>query len=170
MHPLTALVCGDVFPDGSIGEVLSHLADNLDRLLVKAAALKKGTDPVEMALYGPFLGRATLEVSLTAICARFDPFRVLAIRRSQLAPEFDISSRNPLAFSWSADVRGEEKFKDWSQQPNIKELQRALLSKHFHDIFWQEAFTAVLDTVPMHRGAEWMRHLQKINPEDSQIA
>jgi hypothetical protein len=165
MHPLTALICGDALPGGSMGEVLSHLADNLDRLLVKGSALRKGTDSVDIALYGPFLGRATLEVSLTAICARFDPFRVLAIRRSQMVPEFDIKSRNPLAFNWSADVQGDDKPKDWEQKPNLKELQRALLCKHFHDVFWQEAFTLVLDSVPTLRGAEWMGRLKKIYPE-----
>jgi len=165
MHPLTAIVCGDVFPEGSLGEVLSHLADNLDRLLMKAHALKNGTDAVEIALYGPFLGRATIEVSLTAICARFDPFRVLAIRRSQKEPEFDTSIRNRLAFNWAADVQGEEKPKDWADNPYVKELQRALLCRHFHDVFWQEAFTLVLDSVPIHRGSEWMGHLKKIYPE-----
>jgi hypothetical protein len=148
-----------------MGEVLSHLADNLDRLLAKSSALKKGSDVVDIALYGPFLGRSIIEVSLTAIFARFDPFRVLAIRRSQMVPEFDMRSRNPLAFNWSVDVQGEEKPKDWAQKPNVKEIQRALLCKHFHDVFWQEAFTLVLDSVPVHRGAEWMSRLKKIYPE-----
>ena len=165
MHPLTTLVCGETFPDGSMGEVLTHLAENLDRLLAKASALKNAADAVDMALYGPFLGRATIEVSLTAICARFDPFRILAIRRSQLVPEFDTKSRNPLAFNWSVDVQGDEKPKDWAQKPTMKELQRALLCKHFHDVFWQEAFTIVLDTAPTERGAEWLGRLRKIDPE-----
>jgi hypothetical protein len=165
MHPLTALICGDDLPTGSMGEVLSHLSDSLDRLLVKGSALKKQVDAVDKALYGPFLGRATIEVSLTAICARFDPFRVLAIRKSQIVPDFDTTSRNPLAFNWSADVQGDEKPKDWDQKPKAKELQRALLCKHFHDVFWQEAFTLALDSVPMHRGDEWMRRLKNIDPE-----
>ena len=47
----------------------------------------------------------------------------------------------------------------------MKELQRALLCKHFHDVFWEEAFKSLLDSVPMHRGADWMKRLQKIEPE-----
>lgn len=165
MHPLTVLVCGDNLPKGSIGQVLSHLADNLDRLIAKSSALKKGSDAVDFALYGPFLGRAIIEVSMTAIFARLDPFRVLAIRRSQMAPEFDISFRNPLALNWSVDVQGDEKPREWAQKPHLKDLQRALLCKHFHDVFWQEAFTLVLDSVPSHRGFEWMARLKKIDPE-----
>jgi hypothetical protein len=149
-----------------MGEVLSHLSDNLDRLLVQAASLRKNGDAVHTALYGPFLGRATLEVSLTAICARFDPFRVLAIRRSQMRPKFDSSYRNHLAFNWYSDVQGDEKPKDWDQNPGIKDLQRALLCRHFHDVFWQEAFTLVLDSIPMQRGYDWMARLKKIDPED----
>jgi len=148
-----------------MGQVLSHLSDSLDRLLVKASALKKEGDATDNALYGPYLGRATLEVSLLAITARFDPFRVLAIRKSQALPELDVGSRNPLAFSWSTDVQGEEKPKDWENKPTLRDLQRALMCKHFHDLFWEEAFTLVLDSVPMHKGGDWMTRLKKISPE-----
>ncbi len=165
MHPLTMLVCGGTLPSGSMGEVFTHLGESLDRLVVKSSVLKKQGDSVDMALYGPFLGRAIIEVSMTAILARFDPLRVLAIRRSQLAPEFSLSLRNPLAFSWSIDVQGEEKPKDWGQRLLPRELQRALLCRHYHDVFWQEAFTLVLDLTPAARGLEWMARLRKIDPE-----
>jgi hypothetical protein len=148
-----------------MGEVLTHLADNLDRFLVKAATLTREADPVSTALYGPFLGRAFMEVSLTAICARFDPFRVLAIRQSQIAPEFDTRSRNPMAFSWLYDVQGEDKPKEWAHKPTIKDLQRAVLCRHYHDVFWLEAFTRLLDEVPMHKGGDWMARLKKYDPE-----
>ena len=105
MHPLTTIVCGDAPRKGAIGEVYSHLADSLDRLLVRAVNLRLANNAVDLALFGPLLGRATIEMSFTAILARFDPYRVLAIRKSQLCSGFDVNERNPLAFTWLNDVR-----------------------------------------------------------------
>lgn len=112
------------------------------------------------------LGRSILEVSLTAVCGRIDPYRVLAIRKSQLAPEFDVATRNLLAFNWSTDVTGEEKPKDWSQKPHVRDLQRALLSRHCHDLIWSEAFTRLLDNVPSDRGLNWMTRLRTFEPDE----
>jgi hypothetical protein len=134
-----------------IGEVFAHLGDNLDRLLVRAVSLRRSGDPVDLALFGPLLGRATIEVGLTAILGRIDPFRVLAIRKSQLSSTFDVKERNPVAFGWTNDVRGEEKPKEWEQKPQPKDLQRALLCKHFHDLLWHEAFIRLCTVFECHR-------------------
>jgi hypothetical protein len=132
---------------------------------VRARTLRKAGDPVDLALFGPSLGRATIEVALTAILARYDPFRVLAIRKSQLSPSYDAKVRNPLAFNWTNDVKGDEKLKNWADSPSMKDVQRALLSTHFNDLFWEEAFIKMVDTVPSHRGQTWMSKLKRINPE-----
>lgn len=95
MHPLATLICGTSSAEGTPAEVHSHLASVLDRLVVRAKALKTAAEPIELALFGPFLGRATIEVGMTAILTRFDPFRVLAIRQSQLAADYDTKIRNP---------------------------------------------------------------------------
>lgn len=165
MHPLTTLACGNAKTAGAIAQVHSHLANSLDRLLVRARALKRTGDAVDLALFGPSLGRATIEVALTAILARFDPFRVLAIRRSQISTEYDAKIRNPLAFNWTTDVKGEENPKDWDSRPAVKDVQRALLCRHYNDLFWEEAFTTMIDAVPYGRGQTWMEKLKRINPE-----
>lgn len=150
---------------GAMHDVLVHLADTLDRLLVKSATLRKSGTTVDIALFGPMLGRAIIEVSFTAIVSRFDPFRVLAIRKSQLSASYDPKTRNPLAFTWQTDVQGDEKGKTWDERPSLKDLQRALLCQHFSDIFWEEAFTILLDSIPANRGKGWMSQLTRIEPE-----
>lgn len=90
---------------------------------------------------------------------------MLSIRRSQVANSYDPKHRNPLAFTWSNDVQGDEKPKDWEQRPGIKDMQRALLCKHYHDVFWQEAFVHLLDATPTNRGGDWMTRLRKLDPE-----
>ena len=164
MHPLTQLTCGEV-PTGDIGQVLSHLADTLDRLIIRGVGLKVGENDSDLSLFGPFIARATIEVALTAIVARFDPFRILAIRKSQSLQVYDPHSRNSISFNWAADVQGDEKAKAWDARPGPKDLQRALLSSHFNDLIWQEAFTKMLDDVDYHRGAAWMTKLKRIDPQ-----
>jgi len=165
MHPLTTLICGNHAREGTTGQVLSHLADTLDRLLVHSKKLQNAGDEIDLSLFGPWLARATIEVSFTALLSRFDPFRILSIRRSQLSNSYDPKDRNRLAFNWSFDVKGEDKIKDWDQKPAATELQRALLCKHFNDVFWEEAFTTLLDSVPIHKGGSWMTRLKRIYPE-----
>jgi hypothetical protein len=103
MHPLTQLACGDV-PAGDIGQILEHLANTLDRLITRAVRLKNAGEDVDVSTFGPFLGRATIEVAFTAIIARFDPYRVLAIRKSQLLQVYDPQVRNPVSFNWTAEI------------------------------------------------------------------
>lgn len=165
MHPLTTIVCGPMPTRGAAAETLKHLAESLDRLLTRTMVLVRAADPYDLALFGPFLGRASIEVAFTAILGRFDPFRVLAIRKSQATNNYDPRQRNPLAFSWTNDVSGDEKPKEWEQRPGLKDLQRALLCRHFNDVFWQEAFTNLIDETPGGRGAEWMVRLRRIAPE-----
>ena len=164
MHPLTILVCGNIPLTGTVKEVLLHLGESLDRLIAKARTLRESKDAVDLTLFGPYLGRAALEVSLTAIMARFDPYRVLAIRRSQLSNGYDFRSRNPLAFSWADDVQGNGKGKNWDALPGIGDLQRALLCNHFHDLFWEEAFIKMLDSTAALPAGEWLTKLRKIDP------
>jgi hypothetical protein len=89
----------------------------------------------------------------------------LAIRRTQVSSDYDPKVRNPLAFSWISDVKGDDNPKDWANRPGIKDVQRALLCKHFNDLFWEEAFTKMIDAVPYDRGKTWMAKLKKINPD-----
>jgi hypothetical protein len=119
---------------------------------------------MDIALFGPYLGRAALEVALTAIMGRFDPYRVLAIRKSQLSTSYELEARNPLAFSWANDVQGKGKGKNWDPLPGVEDMQRALLCNHFHDLFWEEAFLRMLDATQTDPGGDWMTRLRRIDP------
>lgn len=164
MHPLTHLTCGDL-SDGHIGEITTHLANTLDLLLTRSKSLRDQGPDADLSTFGPFLGRATLEVALTAVTARFDPYRILAIRKSQLSTSYEPDIRNPMAFNWAVDVQGIDKSKEWEKRPGLSDLQRALLCRHFNDLFWEEAFARMMDDVPFHRGDNWMRKLKRVDPD-----
>ncbi len=141
-----------------------HLGSNLDRLIAKIQILRLPSGNVDLTLFGPYLGRAALEVALTAMVARFDPYRVLAIRKSQLSSAYDLESRNPLAFNWASDVQGKGKPKEWNILTAVDDIQRALLCNHFHDLFWGEAFIRMLDATQGNSGGEWLARLRQIEP------
>jgi len=166
MHPLTTIICGKPRLTGAYGEVHTHLADTLDKLFVRAKKLIDDGDETDLALFAPTLGRSTIEVAFTAILSRFDPFRILAIRRSQKNPSYLVQMRNPIAFNWVGDVKGEEKPKEWGSEGfSLKDLQRSLLGKHYGDLFLEEAFTNMLDSTPPLKGGVWMDALRKISPD-----
>jgi hypothetical protein len=163
MHPLTLIVCGLHENSTAMGKTFAHLSDTLENLIHRSVALRRSQDPEESATFGPMLGRALLEVSCTALVARFDPLRVLAIRQSQLARTFDLQTKNPMAFDWAADVLGEN-VKDLDHGCNAKSLQRALLSSHAQELIWREAFESLMDNMPSNHGLDWMRSLERIQP------
>ena len=164
MHPLSELVCPRLTAsDGPMGEVAHHLGQTLDRLLVRSVELRKDGTAIDVALFGPPLARGTLEVAATALLARYDPLRVLSIRKSQQLSSYDPSSPNPIRFEWASDVVG-EKGKPWTERVTAKDLQRSFLCNHLHDLVWEQAFQCLLDDVDLHRGANWIRILRRIDP------
>jgi len=164
MHPLSELVCPKLTPaDGSLGEISHHLGQTLDRFLVRSVELRKSGTAVDLALFGPTLARGTLELAATALLARYDPLRVLSIRKSQQMPSYDPSSPNPIRFEWTSDVMG-EKGKPWTERMIAKDLQRSFLCNHLHDLIWEEAFKAALDNIEINRGATWIQILRRIDP------
>jgi hypothetical protein len=150
--------------DGTLGEISHHLSLSLDRLLTRSTVLRREGTAIDLALFGPVLARGTLEISTTAILGRYDPIRLLAIRKCQKMPSYDPSTPNPIRFEWATDVMG-EKGKPWTERLIAKDIQRAFLSNHVHDLIWHEAFETMLDNVDSHRGASWISTLKKIQPE-----
>ena len=164
MHPLTELTCGDAPTGSGIGEILSHLGITLDRLLVRSVKLRND-DEVEIALFGPVLARALLEVSFTALLGRLDPFRVLLVREFQRQPSYVVDRRSGVAFNWQPDVQGERVTELFKADLKPKDVPRALLGSYFQETFWRDACQTLLDTVPFHRGADWMQRLRLFDPE-----
>ena len=91
------------------------------------------------------------------------PYGYFAIRRCQKMSGYDPSAPNPIRFEWATDVMG-EKGKPWTERVAPKDIQRAFLSNHLHDLIWEEAFEAMLDNVDFHRGASWISPIRRVLP------
>jgi hypothetical protein len=148
MHPLSEIVCGAPAKGSSISEILSHLSLTLDRLIVRSLKLKDA-DEVDVALFGPVLSRALLEVGFTAILGRLDPFRVLILRELQKQADYAVDKKSGLAFNWQTDVQGEKIADLFKAELKLKDISRALLGTYYQEAFWREVCQKLLDTVPI---------------------
>jgi hypothetical protein len=165
MHPLSALACGKPPEDGGIGEILDHLNVTLDRLIVRTIKLREVDDQSDLALFGPVLGRALLEVAFTGILGRLDPFRILLVREFQKQSAYTIDKRSGVAINWQADIYGDKVGDLWKADLHIKNVPRALLGSYYQEVFWREACQNLHDSVPYHRGGGWMSRLRLVEPE-----
>jgi len=112
MHPLTVLVCGNIPAGGAAREILLHLGQSLDGLIDKACMTRSANEKVDLTLLGPYLGRAALEVGLTAITAHFDPYRVLANRNARQITTSKLAIR--------LHIIGPTMFRDQRTNPKVR--------------------------------------------------
>src|ERR1700746_251731 len=165
MYSLTELVCGKP-PSGShIAEVLEHLSLTFDKLTARTLKLRHDDDDIDLGLFGPILSRALIEVAFTSLLGRLDPFRILLIREFQKQPSYILDKRNNIAVNWQADVQGEKVGDLFKPDLRLRDISRALLGSYYQETFWREAYQNLLDSIPVHRGGEWMTRLRLFEPE-----
>jgi hypothetical protein len=173
LHPLARLLGGNWPENSDLGTVLTHLADTLCGLLGQVRHLDfSGGSAQQVSILGPYLARGILEVGLSMLIARLDPFRVLVLRRIQLSPAYEIEIRNSSALQWKgdflADARGstDTKVSDpWNPSLKPQDMTRALFG-HYHDhIFWRPSLEILLDVAPETRGGSWMTKLRLMSPD-----
>lgn len=169
LRVLRRLACGSHSSGSPLTEIVEHLGTSLETLVEEITLLSTASDAGasrRAVLYGPFIGRSILEVSLTALIARLDPFRVLTLRTIQMQPTYARERRTRAAIQWTGDIMAEGKVdKLWVSERDFSEMTRALFGDYQDYVFWQPAFERFIDTVPQDRGGEWMRSLRRIPPE-----
>ena len=87
---LLRLVCGyDFDNDIEIDKILQHLSDSLRKVISEIIDLPS-LENDKLSLYGPYLGRSLLELSVTALLARIDPFKILLMKNKQEQPDYEL--------------------------------------------------------------------------------
>jgi hypothetical protein len=162
---LAKLVCGQV-PQGSstLSQTLGHLSTTLTSL-VRELPEPFGTRSEARPLFVPVLVRGILEVTCTALIARTDPFRILALREIQRSPSYTPDRRVACAIQWQGDIVT-DKASAWDPEMKPEKLARALLGDHQDQVLWRPAFELFLDALN-ERGAlgRWSQELQGMAPE-----
>ena len=86
-----------------IDVILKHLSGSIEKIISELSDLSELSDS-KISLYGPYLGRSVLELSMTALLARLDPFRILVIKGRQAQPGYELNKPNSSAIRWQGDV------------------------------------------------------------------
>jgi hypothetical protein len=63
------------------------------------------------------------------------------------------------------DVQGEKITELFKTELKLKDVSRALLGTYYQEAFWREACQKLLDTVPYHRGGDWLSNLRRTEPD-----
>ena len=127
---LSKLACGDPSGNAELSAVLIHIGTMLDLVMDEVRSLHIAADK-RVTLFGPFLGRSLIELCVTALIARLDPFRVLLIREMQLRPGYTAGTRLKSAIQWQGDVLQEKVSDMWSAEKPAEKAGRALLGDYY---------------------------------------
>lgn len=103
----------------------------------------------KITLFAPYLGRAILETTCTALLGRIDPFRILFIDKVQSFDSYEDSERTENSILWSGDIMQKDppnKSNMWSQTVDFdKKVKRALIGDYYEELFWKKAFKELID-------------------------
>ena len=162
---LRELACGGSVDQCELAESLAHIGATVETFAGQIGWLRQQPDHI-CTVYGPFLGRSILELVLTGLISRTDPFRVLVLREMQRKSKDDLGVKRKAAIQWQGDVLAKKKPSDlWSSDLVFEEISRALLSDYLDHVFWRSAFTRMAD-LPEHRGGAWLAKYRNTKPED----
>lgn len=153
---LRYLLCGDSARTSTGGrlseleEILCHIGESIDGVIKHLRWVGK-QPPARLALLGPFLGRSLLEVGLTAVVARLDPMRLLAVREVQSRPDYTTEKAWKSAIHWQGDIvpkrGGDPGTKKKTDNPDPSDMSRALFGDDFDRLLWVPATERLLTLV-----------------------
>jgi len=111
----------------------------------------------QAAFLGPYLARSLLEVAMSAIVARCDPFRVLIVREIQASAHYSAGERVKAALQWQGDILPPKDSPElWSIDKEPEKFSRSLLGPYYEHLYWTPAFQRMVDEIEIGRGGAWL--------------
>ncbi|MCF5895397.1 hypothetical protein K3H42_09790 [Aeromonas veronii] len=148
------LICGDNFnEENDIDKVLKHLSTSLEKILIEIRELPSLNDD-KIGLYGPYLGRALLELSITALLGRLDPFKILLMKGVQEQNDYDLGKPHSSAIRWQGDVLDKAVPNLWDEKA-LKEPTRAILGAYQIELAMINSAKKIVDTGSEESIGEW---------------
>lgn len=153
---IVRLICGSEFDDTiEIDQILKNISISIRRICIEIEKLIN-SDPHQMSLFGPYLGRALLEAGTTALVARIDPFRVLITKKRQEQGTYKLGERDLSGFSWKDDVMPEIIRTPWSDS-SVKNANtsRGLLGTYQAEFALLKAADKIFDNAEEDTVGNW---------------
>ncbi|KRQ01285.1 hypothetical protein AOQ73_18190 [Bradyrhizobium pachyrhizi] len=131
---------------------LTNMKPHIAYFSEQAVEVIKGRGGANTSTLSPYIGRGLLEVSLTALLFRIDPFRGLTLMRFQTHNDFDHNRPNQISIDWNGDLLADVAERDdiWKPKQKPEQVSRALLSPYTDEVIWQPAFVAARDYMDGH--------------------
>jgi len=144
INSFVRLICGTNFDDSNeLDKILQHLSTSLQKITQELVELQTLSDD-KFGLYGPYLGRAILELSMTALIARIDPFKILLMKRKQEQPNYDLGKPNSSAVRWQGDVTEKPISNLWDEK-SLKDPSRAIFGDYQIELVLTRSAELVID-------------------------
>lgn len=164
---LGKLVFGSRSSASELSDSLLHLRSTFEALLTEMM-IQSRANTRRVSLFGPYLGRSLLEVGLTGLIARLDPFRVLTLRRVQMDPEYGLGRRIASAIQWTGDISTKEgATAKWDADRDAMKFSRAILDDYWATLAWKDGFVRLLDELAeSEHTTPWIVEIKATPPED----
>lgn len=167
INSFVRLVCGTNFDHSrELDKILLHLSTSLHKVTRELVGLQ-GLSDEKLGLYGPYLGRAILELSTTALLARIDPFKILIMKGKQEQHDYDLGKPHSSAIRWQGDVMDNAESSNLWDEKSLKDPTRAILGKYQVQLVLIESARIVFDQGDEDSMGEWYTQLSSIPPEST---
>jgi len=164
MDKLAKLICGDDNNLGKLSDILIHLQKQITFYSSKSIESFTQQDEKVITNIVPYYARVILELSLTALIGRIDPFRLLIVEKIQSGPGYEVGKKIESAILWSGDIISEKKPESLDYKFKLAEINRAVLAGHIATVFWEPAFESASDSLCNDSyQSEWITTLLQIS-------
>jgi hypothetical protein len=164
INSFVRLICGTEFDDSKeLDKILLHLSTSLQKVTQELVELQASSD-YKFGLYGPYLGRAILELSMTALIARIDPFKILLMKRKQEQSDYDLGKPHSSAIRWQGDVTDKSISNLWEDK-SLKDPSRAIFGDYQIELVLIRSAELVIDEGSEELMGEWYTTISRTDPK-----
>lgn len=157
------MVCGTDFDaNKELDKILLHLEASLKKVTKELVEVQALSDE-KLGLYGPYLGRAILELSMTALIARIDPFKILLMKGKQEQPDYDLGMPHSSAIRWQGDVLDKAVSNLWDDK-SLKDPTRAIFGAYQVQLVLNTSAELIIDEGSEDSMGEWYNQLSSTTP------
>jgi hypothetical protein len=158
------LVCGHSFDDtNEIDQILQHLSGSLTKVMSEIVDIPTLSND-KLSLYGPYLGRSLLELSVTALLARLDPFKILLMKGKQEQSDYELGKPHSSAIRWQGDVVDKAVTNIWDDK-SLKDPTRAILGVYQVNLVMLNSAQKIVDQSSEESIGGWYTALTRAEPE-----
>ncbi len=155
---LLKLVCGYSFESEiEIDMILQHIANSLEKIINEIIVLPSLEDD-RLSLYGPYLGRSLLELSLMALLGRIDPFKIILMKRKQEQSDYELGKPHSSAIRWQGDVVDKAVSDLWAEK-SLNSPTRAILGAYQIELVMIKSAQRIFDEGNEQTIGEWYTEL-----------